>query len=161
MDLGPTSIVWDVGAGSGSVSIEAAQITTHGEVFAIEMDSEDYQLISANAQRFAIRNLTPVLGQAPDAWTDLPDPDAVFIGGTGRNVRRIVEQAYARLRPGGRIVIDVVSIESLNEVQQLLRHLAGDVHVWMINIAHGTQQLETVRFEAASPTFLLGTVKPT
>lgn len=160
MDLGPTSVVWDVGAGSGSVSIEAAQITTHGEVYAIEMDSEDYQLISANAQRFAIRNLTPVLGQAPDAWTDLPDPDAVFIGGTGRNVRRIVEQAYARLRPGGRIVIDVVSIESLNEVQQLLRQLAGDVHVWMINIARGTQQLETVRFEAASPTFLLGTVKP-
>ena len=98
MDLGRSSVVWDVGAGSGSVSVEAAQIARHGEVYAIEMDVEDYQLISANAERFAVTNLTPVLGQAPDAWSDLPDPDAIFIGGTGRHVRRIVQQAYERLR---------------------------------------------------------------
>ncbi len=160
MDLGPASIVWDVGAGSGSVSVEAAQIALRGEVYAIEMDAEDYQLISANAERFSVRNLTPVLGQAPDAWAELPDPDAVFIGGTGRHVRRIVEQAFARLRGGGRMVINVVSIENLTEVQQLMRQLAGEANVWMINIMRGTQQLETLRFESAPPTFLIGAVKP-
>ncbi len=160
MDLGPTSVVWDVGAGSGSVSVEAAQIAQHGAVYAIEMDAEDYQLISANAERFSVTNLTPVLGQAPDAWTDLPQPDAIFIGGTGRHVRRIVEQAFTRLRGGGRIVINVVSIENLTEVQQVMRQLAGEVNVWMINIARGTQQLETMRFESTPPTFLIGAVKP-
>lgn len=159
MDLGPKSIIWDVGAGSGSVSIEAAQIAARGEVFAIEMDAEDYQLISANAERFSVTNLTPVLGQAPDAWQDLPDPDAIFIGGTGRHVSRIVEQAFVRLRVGGRIVINVVSIENLTEVQTLIRQLAGEANIWMINVARGTQQLETTRFESSPPTFLLGAMR--
>jgi precorrin-6Y C5,15-methyltransferase (decarboxylating) len=124
------------------------------------MDVEDYQLISANAERFAVANLTPVLGQAPDAWSELPDPDAIFIGGTGRNVRRIVEQAYARLRTGGRIVVNVVSMENLTDVQQLMCQLAGEANVWMINIARGTQQFETHRFESMHPTFLVAALKP-
>ncbi len=159
LDLGPSSTVWDVGAGSGSVSIEAAQVARHGEVYAIEMDVEDYQLISANAERFSVTNLTPVLGQAPEAWQDLPDPDAIFIGGTGRHVRRIVEQAFARLRTGGRIVVNVVSMENVTEVQQLLRQLTGETNVWMINIARGTQQFDTMRFESMHPTFLIAAVK--
>ncbi|MCU0960582.1 MAG: precorrin-6y C5,15-methyltransferase (decarboxylating) subunit CbiE [Pirellulaceae bacterium] len=160
LDLGPSSTVWDVGAGSGSVSIEAAQLAARGEVYAIEMDVEDYQLISANAERFSVRNLTPVLGRAPEAWRDLPDPDAVFIGGTGRQVRGMVEQAFARLRPGGRMVVSVVSVESVAEVEQLLRQLAGETNVWMLNVARGTLQFETLRFEAMAPTFLLAAVKP-
>lgn len=160
LDLGPSSTVWDVGAGSGSVSIEAAQIARQGEVFAIEMDVEDYQLISANAERFAVANLTPVLGCAPEAWRDLPDPDAIFIGGTGRNVRGMVEQAFARLRTGGRIVVNVVSIENVAEVQQVLRQLAGEANVWMINVARGTQQFDTMRFESMHPTFLIAAIKP-
>jgi precorrin-6Y C5,15-methyltransferase (decarboxylating) len=159
LDLGPSSTVWDVGAGSGSVSIEAAQIARHGEVYAIEMDTEDYQLISANAERFAVTNLTPVLGHAPEAWRELPDPDAIFIGGTGRHVRGIVEQAYARLRTGGRMVINVVSVENVTEVQQLLRQLAGEANVWMISIARGTQQFDTMRFESMHPTFVIAAVK--
>ena len=94
MDLGPTSTIWDVGAGSGSVAIEAAQLASGGQVFAIEMDPEDYQLIASNAERFGVTNLTPVLGKAPEAWEGLPAPDAIFVGGTGRHVSRIVELAY-------------------------------------------------------------------
>lgn len=160
LDLGPSSTVWDVGAGSGSVSIEAAQLASRGEVYAIEMDVEDYRLISANAERFSVRNLTPVLGRAPEAWQDLPDPDAVFIGGTGRHVQGIVEGAFGRLRPGGRMVVNVVSVESVAEVELVLRRLAGETNVWMLNVARGVQQFETLRFEAMAPTFLLTAVKP-
>jgi precorrin-6Y C5,15-methyltransferase (decarboxylating) len=160
LDLGPSSTVWDVGAGSGSVSVEAAQLACRGEVYAIEMDVDDYQLISANAERFSVSNLTPVLGKAPEAWQDLPDPDAIFIGGAGRHVRRIVEQAFGRLRPGGRLVVNVVSLESVTEVEQLLRQLACEPNVWMINIACGTQQFETLRLESMHPTFLIAAVKP-
>ncbi len=78
MDLGPTSIVWDIGAGSGSVAIEAAQIASGGTVYAIEMDPEDHALIMANAEKFGVTNLVPVLGSAPDAWSELPDPDCAF-----------------------------------------------------------------------------------
>jgi precorrin-6Y C5,15-methyltransferase (decarboxylating) len=159
MDLGPASVVWDVGAGSGSVSIEAAQIAHHGEVYAIEMASEDHQLILANAERFGVTNLTPILGQAPEAWEDLPDADAIFIGGTGRQVSKMVELACQRLRPGGRLVVNVVSLDNLAHVQAALSHLAGESNVTMINVARGTQQLESVRFEAANPTFLLSFVK--
>ena len=80
LDLGPNSVVWDVGAGSGSIAVEAAQIADGGRVFAIEMDPEDHAMILSNAERFGTTNLTPVLGKAPEVWEDLPAPDAVFCG---------------------------------------------------------------------------------
>ncbi len=160
LDLGPTSVVWDIGAGSGSVSIEAAQIASGGTVYAIEMDPQDHELIIANAERFRVTNLVPVLGRAPDAWKDLPDADAIFVGGSSREISKIVETAFSRLRAGGRLVANVGSIESLSAVHSTLIRLTKDVNVWMINVARGTYQLERVRFEALNPTFLLGVVKP-
>jgi precorrin-6Y C5,15-methyltransferase (decarboxylating) len=160
LDLGQESIVWDVGAGSGSVAIEAAQIARKGTTYAIEMDPEDYQLIAANAQRFGVANLKPVLGKAPEAWEKLPPPDAVFIGGTGRAVSRICEQAFQRLKPGGRIVANVSSIENIAAVRESLTTNAGDVTVRMVQISRGVHQLERMRFESLNPTFLISAVKP-
>lgn len=159
MDIGPASIVWDVGAGSGSVAIEAAQIARDGTVFAIEMDPEDHQLISANADRFNVSNLVPVLGRAPDAWNELPDPDVIFVEGTGRIVKTIVENAYLRLRKGGRIVVNVGSLDNVSAVYTGLREQAGDANVWMLNLARGNLQMEQLRFESLSPTFLVSAVK--
>jgi precorrin-6Y C5,15-methyltransferase (decarboxylating) len=159
MDIGPTSTVWDVGAGSGSVGIEAAQIASGGQVFAIEMDPEDYSLIASNAERFGIRNLTPILGKAPEAWAGLAAPDAVFVGGTGRQVRRIVELAFDQLRPGGRLVANVGSIENLSSVREVLLTKTDDAQVLMINLARGNDQLERLHFEALHPTFLVSAVR--
>ncbi|MFM9066701.1 MAG: precorrin-6Y C5,15-methyltransferase (decarboxylating) subunit CbiT, partial [Planctomycetota bacterium] len=159
LDLGPTSIVWDVGAGSGSVAIEAAQVAAGGTVYAIEVDPEDYELIAVNAERFGVTNLIRVLGKAPEVWATLPAPDAVFVGGTGRQVRAIVEAAFDRLRPGGRLVANVTSIESVAEVHRALHEKSGDAEVWMINLARGVYQLEQIRFESLNPTFLIGARK--
>jgi precorrin-6Y C5,15-methyltransferase (decarboxylating) len=159
LDIGPTSTVWDVGAGSGSVAIEAALIATGGQVFAIEMDPEDYALIASNAERFGVRNLTPVLGKAPEAWAGVSAPDAVFVGGTGRQVRRIVELAFDQLRPGGRLVANVGSIENLGSVREVLIAKAGDCNVLMVNLARGNDQLERLHFEAMHPTFLVSAVR--
>jgi precorrin-6Y C5,15-methyltransferase (decarboxylating) len=159
MDIGPASIVWDVGAGSGSVAIEAAQIASNGRVFAIEVDPEDHELISANAQRFGVANLFPVLGRAPEAWQKLPDPDAVFVGGTGRMVKSIVEAAFSRLRKGGRVVANVSSINNVSDVHAVMGRLAGEADVWMFNLARGTLQMDQLRFESLNPTFLLSAVK--
>jgi precorrin-6Y C5,15-methyltransferase (decarboxylating) len=137
MDLGPTSTVWDIGAGSGSVAIEAAQLAAAGTTYAIEMDADDYGLIQENAERFGLANLV-----------------------AGHEISQLVELAYDRLRPRGRLVANVGSIENLAEVHATLHRRLPDVKVWMINVARRTHQLERVRFDALNPTFLLAVVKP-
>ncbi len=159
MQLQPDSIVWDVGAGSGSISIEAARIACEGTVYAIEMDPEDHQLIQENAARFAVPNVVAIIGKAPEAWRDLPDADAIFVGGTGREVSEIVAASCARLRPGGRIVVNCGSISNLSTVPKVLANNASDVEVRMVNIAHATDQLDSVRFESQNPTFLISARK--
>jgi precorrin-6Y C5,15-methyltransferase (decarboxylating) len=159
LDLGPASIVWDVGAGSGSVAIEAAQLAPQGTVYAIEQDVEDHQLIIENVRRFSVKNVVPVLGHAPEAWRELPAPDAIFIGGTGRWLSRLVDAAYERLRVGGRLVTTMGSLDNVTETFRVLHRHTPDVRVWMINLARGNYQLERVRFEALNPTFLISVMK--
>jgi precorrin-6Y C5,15-methyltransferase (decarboxylating) len=123
------------------------------------MDVEDHQLISSNAERFGVTNLVPVLGKAPEAWADLPDPDAIFVGGTGRQVGQIVQQAFGRLSHGGSLIASVSSIENVAAVRQLLQAKTDNEQVWMINVARGMHQLDRVRFEAINPIFLIGATK--
>jgi precorrin-6Y C5,15-methyltransferase (decarboxylating) len=159
MDIAPSSIVWDVGAGSGSVSIEAAQMAHDGTVYAIEMDAEDHGLIRDNAERFGVANVIAVLGRAPEACDALPDPDAVFIAGGGREVTRIAEAVYSRLRPNGRLVVNAVSIDHVSELREAMTRHSRSVQVWMINLARGTDQLDRLTFEPLKPSFLLAVTK--
>lgn len=160
LGLTPTSVVWDVGAGSGSVGLEAARIARDGTVHAIEMDPDDHRLIQENAVRFGVTNLRAVLGKAPEAWSRLPDPDAIYVGGSGRDVAMLVEEAWKRLKAGGRLVTACNSIENLAAVHSLLRSRAGDASYWMINIARGIEQLDRIRFESINPIFLIAATKP-
>jgi precorrin-6Y C5,15-methyltransferase (decarboxylating) len=159
MDIAPSSIVWDIGAGSGSVSVEAAQMAHDGSVYAIEMDAEDHGLIRENADRFGVANVNAVLGRAPEACDELPDPDAVFISGGGREVTRISEVAYDRLRAGGRLVVNVVSVDHLAELREALSRRGRDINVWMVNLARGTDQLDRLSFDPLKPSFLLAVTK--
>ncbi|OHB67264.1 MAG: precorrin-6Y C5,15-methyltransferase [Planctomycetes bacterium RBG_13_63_9] len=160
LDLGPASVVWDIGAGSGSVSIEAAQIAHDGRVFAIEQSVEDHQLIMDNARRFGVTNVVPVLGRAPEVFVDLAEPDAVFVDGSGRDIGNLVDAAYQRLRGGGRLVAAMASIDNVAETHRLLRGYSADAKVWMVHVARGTYQMERVRFDSLNPTFLVAVVKP-
>lgn len=155
LELSGDSVVWDVGAGSGSLAIEAAAIASSGKVFAIEMDAEDYSLMLENAKMFDVPSLVPVHGQAPEAWRDLPDPDAIFVGGTGRVVPDLVTAALRRLANGGSIVVNVSSPDNLVAVQAAIDAAGLRSDVRMINIARGQYQLERVRFDALNPTFLV------
>jgi precorrin-6Y C5,15-methyltransferase (decarboxylating) len=160
LDVQPGCVVWDVGAGSGSVAIEAAQLAAPGMVYAIEQDAADYELIRANAETFGVRNLSAVLGTAPAGFGGLPAPDAVFVEGTGHEVARLLEAAYRALRPGGRLVANVATLEMLTASYTTLKSLAPSVQVLLVSMARGTEQLETLRFEAVNPTFLLCVAKP-
>jgi precorrin-6Y C5,15-methyltransferase (decarboxylating) len=117
-------------------------------------------LIVENAKRFGVPSLVPVLGRAPEAFADLPEPDAVFVGGSGRGISRLVDASYALLRPGGRLVATMGSINNLYETHQMLYRYSHAVKVWMLSFARGTSQMERVRFEAMNPTFLIAVVKP-
>jgi precorrin-6Y C5,15-methyltransferase (decarboxylating) len=159
LDLAAESVVWDIGAGSGSVAIEAAQLATRGMVYAIEQDVADYHLIVANAETFGVHNLKAIHGTAPAVFVGLAAPDAIFVGGTGKEVVRLLEAAYTALRPGGRMVVNVASLETLNAVYGTLKNLAKPVSALLVNVARGTEQMETLRFEAVNPTFLLWVTK--
>ncbi|MBU6237915.1 MAG: precorrin-6y C5,15-methyltransferase (decarboxylating) subunit CbiE [Planctomycetes bacterium] len=160
LHIRPASIVWDIGAGSGSVAIEAAQIAHQGKVYAIEMDAEDYGLMIENAKLFQVKNFIPVLGEAPSAWEKLPDPDAIFIGGTGRWVTDLVAQSWPHLKPGGSLVANVASMENVVALQHwFLQQRLLEPQLWMIQISRGNQQFETHRLESANPSFLLRATK--
>jgi precorrin-6Y C5,15-methyltransferase (decarboxylating) len=156
----PASVVWDIGAGSGSVAIEAARLSEPGMVYAIEEDAADYHLILANALTFGVQNVKAIHGTAPAVFVGLPAPDAIFIDGTGREIGRLLEAAWQALRGGGQMVVNVATLESLNTTYSVLKTLAGSVQVLMVNIARGHEQFETLRFEAVNPTFLLNVSKP-
>jgi precorrin-6Y C5,15-methyltransferase (decarboxylating) len=159
LDIRPTSVVWDIGAGSGSVAIEAAQLAHQGSVFAVEPEPGDVALIQANAETFGVPNVRPIAGRAPDVLDGLPDPDAVFVGGTGRRVDEVLKAAFGRLIPGGRIAVNVATVDGLATAYHTLKGLAGEVHLWNIGVSRGIEQMERVRFEAANPTFLLAVTK--
>ncbi len=159
LDIRPESVVWDIGAGSGSVAIESAQLASQGMVYAVEPEPADVALIEANAEAFGVPNVRPVAGRAPDVLAGLPDPDAIFIGGTGRQVVLVLSTAYSRLAAGGRMVVNVATIDGLATAYETLKKLAGQVHVWNVAIARGIEQMDRVRFEAINPTFLLAVTK--
>src|SRR5207253_10266803 len=138
---------------------EAAQLAEPGMEYAIEQEAADYHLILANAEAFGVRNLKAVHGTAPAVFAGLPTPDAVFVGGTGHEVARLLEAAFASLRPGGRMAVNVATLESLSATYATLKRLAGNVRALLVNLSRGVEQLETLRFEAANPTFLLSVTK--
>ena len=159
LGLQPDSVVWDVGAGSGSVAIEAARLCNSGKVFAIEMDRDDYQLLLSNADRFQLSNIQPVLGKAPEAWSELPTPDAIFIGGTGRSVGEITQQAFEKLNQGGTIVIHVAGMTRANDLYYKFHHEGYQPEICLLNFARGHLQFDSLRFDAVNPSFLISCVK--
>ena len=101
LDIRATSVVWDIGAGSGSVAIEAAHLAHQGIVYAVDPEPSDIALIEANAEAFGVPNVRTILGRAPEILATLPEPEAIFVGGTGRQVDLVLSTAFARLCQGG------------------------------------------------------------
>lgn len=160
LELHAESIVWDIGAGSGSVAIEAARLAPEGMVYAIEPDAADIVLIESNAEALGVTNLKAVAGRAPEALAALPAPDAIFIGGTGRQVEPVIEGAYRPLKPGGRIVINIATIDALASAYSTLKALANEVQAWQVGLLRGVEQMERLRFEAIPVSFLIAATKP-
>ena len=118
--LGEDSVCYDVGAGTGSVSIEMALRAWNGEVYAIEKKEDALALLKENKQKFAADNLTIVPGTAPEAMTELPVPTHAFIGGSSGNMNAIVKLLLEK-NPKVRIVINCITLETVTEAMNAIR----------------------------------------
>jgi precorrin-6Y C5,15-methyltransferase (decarboxylating) len=151
----PDSTVWDIGGGAGSVTIEAALMATKGAVYVVEKNAEDCENIRENIAKFGTKNVTLVEGNAPDGLDAWVDPDAVFIGGSGGRMNDILDVSAKRLRPGGRIVIDVATIENLGEAVSGLKARGFEADVTMVSISRSKPILNLTRFDALNPVFIV------
>ena len=125
--------VWDVGAGTGSVSVECALTVPAGRVFAVERKSEAVKLLEANRDKFGVSNLHVIPGLAPEALKDLPAPDRVFLGGTAGNLEQILTVILAK-NPVVRIVLTAVTVETLGHAAELWKKF-GFHHAGMMQLA--------------------------
>lgn len=130
----PGDILWDVGAGTGSVSVELALAAPRGRVYAVECRPDGCALIKANREKFRTRNLVLVEGLAPDALSDLPAPDAVFIGGSKGSLAAIVDAALDK-NPDARICVSAIALESLSAAVAALTAKGRTVQVSQIAVS--------------------------
>ncbi len=155
MDLRPDAVVCDIGAGTGSVAVEAALQVRRGRVYAVEKNSTACALISANRNRFGVYNLRLVEGNAPEALASLPPVDSAFIGGSGGALESIVA-ALVTVNPDVRIVIAAVTLETLAKAGNALRvHTVRNVETCQIAITRTRVVGSHTLFDAQNPVFLI------
>lgn len=134
LQLTEDSIVYDVGAGTGSVSMECARLCTNGTVYAVERNPEGIALIRENSKKLRLSNVKAIEGLAPEALMDLPAPTHAFIGGSAGNMGEILDVLRAK-NPSVRIVINTIALESISEVMQLLKERGYDADIVQISAA--------------------------
>ena len=135
LQLCADSIVYDVGAGTGSISIEAACMADQGMVYAIEKKEEAAKLIGENQKKFGVSNLEIIHGKAPEAFEGLPTPTHAFLGGTGGNMREIIGLLREK-NPQIRIVVNCIALETLAEITALLQEWdISDADITSVNIS--------------------------
>ena len=159
--LAPGQTLWDLGAGSGSISIEASPFIKKGKIIAVEKNTARIEQIKNNRKRFRVRNLEIVQAVLPEGLSRLTRPDRIFIGGGGKDLKPIVTAAAQYLRPGGRMVINTVLIPNLQAVIDALKRLKFDTEVIQIQISRSRQMPWAARLEALNPVWMItGLHKP-
>jgi len=158
--LRPDATVWDIGAGSGSVGLEAARLAPHGHVWAIEKNEGDAANARANALRFRATNYSLFDGKAPQHLDNWPDPDAVFIGGSGGELAELIRLILARLKPGGRLVMNFVTLENLATATSALNESGTEWDVVQLQASRSQPILDMHRMAAQNPVWIVTAGKP-
>ncbi|HET9958789.1 MAG TPA: precorrin-6y C5,15-methyltransferase (decarboxylating) subunit CbiE, partial [Polyangiaceae bacterium] len=151
LQLRPDSVLWDVGAGSGSVAIESALLAPKGRVYAIEVDPECVAMCRENARAHGADNVRVIAGLAPEACHGLERPDCVFVGGSKGSLTSIIALALDVLRPGGRLVVNAITLENIGEAYAALRERQYEPEVTLVQIARGVPLARYLRYESLNP----------
>lgn len=153
--------VFDIGCGSGSISVEAAfQVESNGKIFAIDFDSKAIELTKKNLEKFGVSNVTIILGNAKEKISELPQADAVFIGGTGGDTKEILELCTEKIKSGGRIVIGIILIETLFSVLESIKKLDfSSVDVTQVTISKSRKTTTGTMMLARNPVTIISATK--
>ena len=159
--LKPGQTVYDIGCGSGSISIEAAfQVESSGKVLAIDYDKNAIELTKKNMDKFSLSNISVILGNAKEKILELEEADAIFIGGTGGDTKEIVELSQNKLKSGGRIVIGTILIETLYSVLQILDKLQFEsVDITQVTISKSRKTSTGTMMLARNPVTIISATK--
>ena len=159
--LSPGQTVLDIGCGSGSISVEAGlQVESGGKVIGVDLDPNAIELTNRNLKKFGIENTTLILGNAKEKISDLPEADAIFIGGTGGDTQEIVQLCEDKLKSGGRIVIGVILIETLYAVLQTIEKLKFDsIDITQITIGKSRKTSTGTMMLARNPVTVISATK--
>ncbi len=155
MQLRKDSIVWDIGAGSGSVGLEAARLATDGYVYAIEKNEADAAISEHNRRDLGVHNYHLVHNKAPDGLDEWPDPDAVFIGGSGGNLGDLIRLIMGRLKPNGTLIMNFVTIENLSVATDTLKELGVSWDVTQMQVSRSRPILHMHRFAAENLVWII------
>ncbi len=154
LDLNPNDTVYDIGAGTGSVSVEAARYVRYGHVYAFEETEEGCDLIRANAEKFGTGNITVIPGHAPETFAHLPAPDCAFIGGSRGGMKEIAE-ALLRVNPDVRIVADIVTLETLTRALRAFSDLSLETEVVCVSVSRAEPVGSYHMMKALNPVYIL------
>jgi precorrin-6Y C5,15-methyltransferase (decarboxylating) len=160
MGIRPDSIVWDIGAGSGSVGIEAALLAPRGHVYGIEVDPEGVEICRENVIAHGVDNITIIEGRAPDALDGLDAPDSIFIGGSKGSMQEIIDVAFERLTPGGHLVVNAITLENVAEAYQTFRSRGLTPDVTLLQVSRAEPLARYMRYEAMNPIQIFAVQKP-
>ncbi len=151
--------VLDVGAGTGSLSIEAALLCPEGEVVALERNPAALTVLRQNVERFGLDNVVVVSGEAPAAFAGLAPFDRVLLGGSGGKLSAILEALPELLHPGGRVVANTACLESTAKVAAALRRPPWSAFTCsQVSVARGVPAGQLLRFEALNPVWVMSAV---
>ena len=153
--------VLDIGCGSGSITVEAGlQVESGGKVVGVDLDPNAIELTNRNLKKFGVDNATLILGNAKEKISDLPEADAIFIGGTGGDTQEIVQLCEDKLKSGGRIVIGVILIETLYAVLQTIEKLKFDsIDITQITIGKSRKTSTGTMMLARNPVTVISATK--
>jgi cobalt-precorrin-6B (C15)-methyltransferase len=159
--LSPGQIIYDIGCGSGSISIEAAlQVQQLGKVFAIDIDPNAIELTKKNLIKFQISNVVVILGNAKEKISELPIADTIFIGGTGGDTTDIIKLCESKLKQGGRIVIGTILIETLFAVLNVVEKLKfSSIDITQITISKSRKTSTGTMMLARNPVTIISATK--
>ena len=155
MQLRANSVVWDIGAGSGSVGLEAARLCSQGHVYAMEKNVDDSAIVRGNRKNLGISNHTLVHGKAPEGLQHWPDPDAVFIGGSGGELAELIRLILQRLNLEGWLVMNFVTLENLGVAVETLKALDVAWDVLQLQASRSKPILHMNRMAAENPVWLV------
>ena len=153
--LRPDSVVWDIGAGSSAVGLEASRIAYDGHCWAIEKSAAQAADARANARRLRAGNYSLFEGRAPDGLAAWPDPDAVFIGGSGGALAELIRLLRDRLRPGGRLVMNFIALENLTTAMAALDQVGLSWDLTQLSVARSQPILGLHRLVALNPVWIV------